>query len=246
MHKNLSSCRSGETRMFRAVSFKALILVLLTALSIGLAFGQGGTGELSGVVTDPSGAVVANATVTLTNSATGEKRTTVTTPSGIYRFVALPVVGSYTLDAAPTGFKKIQVAHIVISVGVVTSHDIHLEVGTGSETISVEAGAQLVQTTDSSLSSLVDHRVWQSMPLETRDQNSFVTLTAGAIPANIALGNSSTNGGTDRGAVVNGTRSGTGNYLGEGFDNNDQGQGGAGSIAAMTGGANTTISPDAI
>ena len=231
--------------MNRIVSF-SLVAAIFALFCIVPAFGQGGTGELTGLVTDPSGAIIPNATVSLTNSATGEKRTSTTSGAGIYRFVALPVVGSYNLETDVKGFKKVQLADIIITVGVVTTHDLRLEVGTGSETVSVEAGSQLVQTNDSALSTLVDHRVWQSMPLETRDQNSFVTLTAGAIPGNIALGNSSTNGGTDRGAVVNGTRSGTGNYLVEGFDNNDQGLGGGGSIGATTGGANTTISPDAI
>jgi len=70
-----------------------------------------------------------------------------------------------------------------------------------------EAGVQQVQTTESSISDLVDRRVWQQMPLETRDQNNFINLLAGAAQGNIALSN--LNGGTDRGAAVNGTRSGT-------------------------------------
>src|SRR5262249_54820327 len=154
-----------------------------------------------------------------------------------------PVVGSYTLETSAKGFKGFKIADIVISVGVVVTHDIKLEVGAAGEQVTVEAGVQLVQPTESSLSSLIDHRVAQQMPLETRDQNIFIALTAGAVQGNVAL--NANNGGTDRGAAVNGTRSGTGNYLVEGFDNNDQGLGGGGSIAANTGGANTTISPDA-
>src|SRR6266516_192668 len=236
MHKNLSSFRSGEIRMFRAVSFKALIVVLLGALSVSLAFGQGGSGELSGLVTDPTGAVLSNATVTLTNVATGEARTTVTTPAGIYRFAALPVVGSYTLETAPKGFKTLKVSNVVVSVGTVTSRDLQLEVGTSGETVTVEGGAQTVQTEDASISQLVDSRVWNSMPLETRSQNEFINLVAGAEPEAFNL--------TFRGASVNGTRSGTGNYLIEGSDNNEQGQGGV--ALQGPGGANTTISPDAI
>src|SRR5437763_17167500 len=105
MHKISGSFRSGEIRMFRAVSFKALIVLLLSTLSVSLAFAQAGTGELSGLVTDPTGAVIANAPVTLTNTATGESRTATTTGAGIYHFVALPVVGTYTLEASPKGFK---------------------------------------------------------------------------------------------------------------------------------------------
>jgi carboxypeptidase family protein/TonB-dependent receptor-like protein len=229
---------------FRNAMTRFLLVITVLGLMAGTLWAQGGTGELSGLVSDPSGAVVANAQVTLTNTATGEKRTTVTTPAGTYRFPALPVVGTYTLETSPKGFKSAKVANIVVSVGTIVSQDVKLELGASSEQVTVEAGVQQVQTQESSISDLVDRRVWQSMPLETRDQNNFINLLAGAAQGNIAL--NSANGGTDRGAAVNGTRSGAGNYMVEGFDNNDQGLGGGGSIGASTGGANTTISPDAI
>ena len=229
---------------FRNTMTRFLLVITVLGLLAGTMWAQGGTGELSGLVTDPSGAVVANAQVSLSNTATGDKRTTVTTPAGIYRFVALPVVGTYTLETSPKGFKSAKVANIVVSVGTITNQDVKLELGASSEQVTVEAGVQQVQTTESSISDLVDRRVWQQMPLETRDQNNFINLLAGAAQGNIAL--NAANGGTDRGAAVNGTRSGSGNYMVEGFDNNDQGLGGGGSIGASTGGANTTISPDAI
>jgi hypothetical protein len=228
---------------FRNAATCFLLMLTLCLLFTGNMWAQGGTGELTGLVTDPSGAVVAGAPVTLTNVATGDKRTAVTTPAGTYRFVALPVVGTYTLEVAPKGFKVVKIANIIISVGTVTAHDVKVEVGTASEEVTVEAGAQLVQSAESALSSVINNRDWQSMPLETRSQNSFINNLPGAVPGNIAL--SSANGSTDRGAAVNGTRSGTGNFLVEGFDNNDQGLGGGGSLVG-TGGANTTISPDAI
>src|SRR5689334_16140504 len=79
------------------------------------------------------------------------------------------------------------------------------------------------------------------MPLEARNPNDFINLVAGAVPEQIA-------GGTFRGASVNGTRTGTGNYMIEGVDNNEQGQGGVAvcGTACGQGGANTSISPDAI
>ena len=221
--------------MNRIVSF-SLVAAIFALLCVGPAFGQGGAGELTGLVTDPTGAVVSNATVTLTNPATGEKRTAATSGAGIYRFVALPVVGAYTMDAEAKGFKKVQVSNVVISVGTVTSHDVQLEVGSGSGTVSVEAGAQQVQTEDSSISQLIDHRSWESMPMQSRSQNELINMVAGAEPEAFNQ--------TFRGASVNGTRSGTGNYLVEGADNNEQGQGGV--ALEGPGGANTSISPDAI
>jgi hypothetical protein len=216
-----------------------LLAIMVLALSVG-AFAQGGVGELTGQVSDSTGAVVSGVEVKLTNTATGEVRTTVTTPAGTYRFPALPIVGTYTLEVADKGFKSVKVRDIVASVGTITTRDVKLEVGAQTEQVTVEAGAQLVQTEDSSLSQNVDRQVWTNMPLETRSQNEFMGLVAGAEPAAEA------NLGTDRGPAVNGTRSGSGNYMVEGFSNNDQGLGGAGSLGTGSGGANTTISPDAI
>jgi hypothetical protein len=210
------------------------------ALCVG-AFAQGGTGELTGLVTDQTGAVVAGVDVKLTNSATGEVRTTTTTAAGTYRFAALQVVGSYGIEVSPKGFKTTKIQNIAISVGTVVTRDVKLEVGGAAEQVTVEGGgAQLVQTEDSALSQNVDSKVWTNMPLEARNSNDFIALLPGAEPA---VQSDMT---TDRGPAVNGTRSGSGNFMVEGFDNNDQGLGGAGSLGSGMGGSNTTISPDAI
>src|SRR5258707_8524519 len=102
-----------------------LAIVVLTVLA-GTVWAQG-TGEMTGLVTDPTGAVVSDATVTLTNTATGEQRNTVTSSGGSYRFPSLPVVGSYTLQISPKGFKSTKVEGIVVSVGTITAKDVKLE-----------------------------------------------------------------------------------------------------------------------
>jgi hypothetical protein len=225
---------------FRSTLTRTLSVLCLLASMASALWAQGGVGELSGLIVDPSGAVVSNASVTLSNGATGETRAATTSSSGIYRFVALPV-GSYTLRIAGKGFKRYEAANVVVTVAVVTTQNASLEVGTEAETVTVEAGAQMVQTEDSSTSQLIDRRVWEQMPLEARNANDFVNLVAGSVPEQQA-------GATFRGASVNGTRTGTGNYMIEGVDNNEQGQGGVAICgnACGQGGANTSISPDAI
>ncbi len=224
---------------FRNTWTYVLLAFVVLALCVG-AFAQG-AGELTGLVTDTTGAVVAGVQVKLTNSATGEVRTTVTTPAGIYNFSAVPIVGTYTLEIAAKGFKTSKVQNIIVSVGTITSRDVKLEVGATTEQITVEAGQQIVETEDSALSTLVDRRVWENMPIEARNSNDFINLVAGAVPENQA-------GGTYRGAAVNGVRTGGGNYMVEGVDNNEQGQGGVAicGTACGQGGSNTSISPDAI
>jgi hypothetical protein len=223
----------------RTMSRFLLVLSVLALLS-SVVWAQGGTGEIAGLVTDPSGAVVADATVNLTNPATGDKKSVATTGAGTYRFVALPV-GTYTLEISAKGFKGVKVNNVVVSVAATSTHDVKLELGGASEQVTVEAGTQLVQTEEAAISQLIDRRVWENMPLEARNPNDFINLVAGAVPEQIA-------GGTFRGAAVNGTRTGTGNYMVEGIDNNEQGQGGVSicGTACGQGGANTSISPDAI
>ena len=217
-----------------------LIASVVLVLCLG-AFAQGGAGELTGLVTDTTGAVVSGVQVKLTNTATGEVRTTVTGPSGNYSFPALPIVGTYTLEVASKGFKSTKVQNVVVSVGTITTRDVKLEVGAATEQVTVEAGQQIVQTEDSSLSQLIDKRVWEDLPLVARNPNDFINLIAGAVPEQIA-------GATFRGASVNGTRTGTGNFMVEGLDNNEQGQGGVAICGTVCGqgGSNTSISPDAI
>src|SRR6185503_19986751 len=139
-------------------------------------------------------------------------------------------------ELAPSGFRSVRIDKIVISVASTTTQDVKLELGSSSEQVTVEAGTQTIQTSESAISQLIDRRVWESMPLETRSQNEFINLVAGAVPQIF--------NDTGRGASVNGPRSGSGNYLVEGADTNEQGQGGVALHGA--GGANTTISPDAI
>ena len=194
-----------------------LLTFVVLALSVG-AFAQG-AGELAGLVSDTTGAVVSGVSVKLSNTATGEVRTTVSTPAGIYNFSALPIVGTYTLEIASKGFKSTKVQNIIVSVGTITSRDVRLEVGAATEQVTVEAGQQIVETEDSALSTLIDHRVWEKMPIEARNSNDFINLVAGVVPEAQA-------GGTGRGAAVNGVRTGGGNFMVEGVDNNEQGQGG--------------------
>ena len=217
-----------------------LIASVVLVLCLG-AFAQGGAGELTGLVTDTTGAVVSGVEVKLTNTATGEVRATVTTPTGNYTFPALPIVGTYTLEVGSKGFKSTKVQNIIVSVGTLTQRDVRLEVGAATEQVTVEAGQQIVETEASALSQLIDRRVWEDMPIEARNSNDFVNLVAGVVPEQQA-------GGTFRGASVNGVRTGGGNFMVEGVDNNEQGQGGASICGTLCGqgGSNTSISPDAI
>ncbi|HEX8293193.1 MAG TPA: carboxypeptidase-like regulatory domain-containing protein, partial [Pyrinomonadaceae bacterium] len=217
-------------RRFTSMAFASLLVVALCAT----AFAQGSS-SLTGTVTDPNGAVVGGATVTATNVATNVATTTQTTDAGLYRFPTLPV-GTYNVKVEASGFSTAQLEQVVLTVAQVVTQDISLAVGSASETVTVVAGGeQLAQPSESSVSQLLNRNVWENYPLENRDTNEFINLLPGAVPDQFA--------GSTRGAAVNGVRGGTGNFLVDGFDNNDQGQGGRG---ALVSGGITSISPEAI
>lgn len=217
--------------------FLGLFLVSLFITASAMA--QSGFGELTGIITDASGASLSGASVDLTSNATGEARHTTTTSAGIYRFTALPIVGKYTLKVTASGFQAFQANNITLTVGTVSTQNAALVLGDVQQTVTVQGTQEeQVQTDTAAISQLIDSSIWKNSPLETRDQNAFVALVAGAAPDS---------GSTGRGAAMNGTRTGTGNFLVEGVDNNDQGLGGGASSGnGASGGAVTSISPDAI
>src|SRR5205085_6351350 len=213
----------------------SMIFTLLLLVSSAVVAMAQGSATLTGTITDQTGAVVAGANVTATNIATNVGSTTQTTDSGLYRFPTLPV-GAYRVVVAATGFKSLQLENVILTVGQTVTRDIKLEVGVQTETVTVVAGGeQLTQPAESSVSTLLPQSTWQNFPLENRDTNEFMDLMPGTVP-------NAFNGST-RGAAVNGTRGGMGNFLVEGYDNNDQGQGGRGSTVS---GVVTSISPEAI
>ena len=89
----------------RYIALFALICLLCSTYALP----QAGTGELTGIVTDPTGAVIVGATLELTNSDTGAVRSTISSAAGVYRFVALPVGGAYSLSIRQAGFKAFKV-----------------------------------------------------------------------------------------------------------------------------------------
>lgn len=224
--------REMEILMKRFV-LSILLLVMLPVLPAAVA--QAGFGALEGTVTDKMQAAVQHASVSLAG-ANGERRTTETDDSGNYSFSALPVGGGYSITISAPGFTSAKVMGLSTSVGAVLAQNVTLQVGAEDVTVEVTAAnVEQVQMETSALSQLVDNTVFENSPLEVRTQNTFIYLVAGAAGS----------GGTNRGAAMNGARSGTGNFLMEGMDNNDQSQGGR-AFTYGTAGAIASISPDAI
>jgi hypothetical protein len=132
-----------------------IVLGVILALSFSYAHAVEVTARIKGTVTDPSGAVVAKAQVTVTNADTGVVSTTTTSDSGDYIFPALPV-GTYTIKVEAPGFKGFAATGIKLNIDQEFVEPVKLTLGSNADTVSVEADAVQVNTTDMQLNNIVD------------------------------------------------------------------------------------------
>ena len=151
------------------------LFVLSTAL---LAQSEVGGATLNGTVTDPTGAAVVNAKVTVTEKGTGFSRVAATNEAGMYAFVRIPV-GTYDLAVEAPGFKPTRSTGITLAVGAVASFNIALEVGATSEQVTVTAEVPIVETTRSQAATAVNERAVRDLPINGRNFLDFTLLTPG-------------------------------------------------------------------
>ncbi len=198
--------------MFRQMMRLAGVLVLFAiAGATSLSFGQG-QGTLSGTVTDQQGAVVAGATVEVTNTSTGDKRSAVTTDDGFYTVPNLSVA-LYDVTVTGAGFAQSTVKAVKISVAFNTTQDVVLSPQGASETVVITTGdaATQLNTTDQQLSTIIEQKKILDLPLLSRDPNALILLSPGTVASQSSLG----------GFAVNGQRERNNNFLVDGVDNND-------------------------
>src|ERR1700731_3301280 len=124
-------------------------------------------GSISGRVTDTSGGVVSGASVTAKSEGTGVPQSGKTNGSGIYNFTSLRV-GPYTVTVSHTGFKVAEVKNVIVQVGQNTEQDISLQVGSLSDSVTVTASVPLLRTTESSISTVIDQKLIDDLPLSGR------------------------------------------------------------------------------
>ena len=205
------------------MSFRKLFaLFVVLFLSTVLAMAQGTTSRISGQVTDSSGAVVANATVTATNEGTSGAFVTKTSTSGTYTFDLLQV-GTYTIKVEAAGFKQFISTGNVLAIGVPTSVDPKLQIGTSTEMVQVEGGFDLVQTASSgNFGGAIDSITMTQLPIVgTRGRNPLGLVQF--IPGVVVNGANATGGGIS----VNGSRDRAWNYVMDGIDANESSSGGS-------------------
>jgi len=195
-----------------------LTAVLLCAfLLLGVLSAQTGNGTVTGVVTDATGAVVANAPIELRNTETGVVFRATSTDTGNFTITQVPI-GSYELTAAVQGFKKYTRQNLSMAAAQVMRLDIPLEIGASTESVTVSAESSLLQTETGDVAHNITFAQLQNLPLlGTGNANSGSSglrnpyNTATAIPGVVYTPNSS--------MIINGAPNNTASYRLEGMDN---------------------------
>ena len=167
--------------------FASLTLCLLLAGCIAKAQGVGASGDIKGTVTDPTGAVLAHATVTATDAEKGIKRTTTTDGSGEYVVTGL-FPATYQVSAQISGFETEIHKGIVVNIGQTTVIDFHLKVSATSEQVEVSTAPPVVETEKGSEGEVVDQRYIQDLPIDQRDYLSYTLLLPGVSDARGSVG----------------------------------------------------------
>ncbi len=185
----------------------ALFLLLFTAISV---FAQITTGDITGTVTDQSGAAVPGAQISAVCTATNATRAVTTTETGAYRLTNLPVC-LHKITVSTQGFKT-EVRQAEVAAGIVLKIDFQLQIGQKSETVTVEAIATLVDYSPG-VTNEVDTKAIVDLPTEGRDFKSILALTPGV---------QRSPGGGFLDVSISGQRSTTNNYLIDGMPNNDR------------------------
>lgn len=195
-----------------------LLLLLVFVFGSTAALAQLITGSISGTVRDISGGVLSGATVTVTNMETGQARTTRSSDAGRYTIPNLNL-GRYQVSGNMAGFQTVIRNGIELTVGREAIVDMKLPVGQVAEQVTVTGEAPLVETTSSTLTSLVDDQKIRDLPLNGRGFTDLAFLQPGVLFAR--EGGTGSNVGFTRKATVNGTRPEQSRFLMDGQDIED-------------------------
>ncbi|HUN83865.1 MAG TPA: carboxypeptidase regulatory-like domain-containing protein [Terracidiphilus sp.] len=180
-----------KTRKPSAHIVRTLLCVSFLVLCIcGTGLAQAGRGGISGLITDPTGAIVPGAKITLQDQATGVKLSTVSTAAGLYSFVSLSP-GSYQVTANAKGFETAVHNNVRVTVDQVSTANVTLTLGKVTEVVTVNEATSLVDTSNSTVGQLISADTIDRVPLLTRNVFDLIQLSAGVTPANGAPNSSS-------------------------------------------------------
>ncbi|HXN21546.1 MAG TPA: TonB-dependent receptor [Candidatus Dormibacteraeota bacterium] len=196
--------------MIKKSVVRGIVVALLAAVSV---IAQTSTSTITGLVTDPSGAVVANAKIEAKNEETGVNYAGTTTGTGNYSFASL-TPGPYTVTVTQPGFQTYSSVHNILTVGTPLVVDVTLKVGVTGESVQVvESGYERIETSNAAIGDVVTTKQVQNLPLNGRNPLSLLTLEPGVVQR--------TNNGSGSGTHVFGSRDRAHNVTIDGIDANE-------------------------
>ena len=209
----------GHRRMTVSARFHRIAFLIFCVMSLALPLlAQSPNGSMNGRVLDPSNRVISGADVLVINDATGVKYASKTNDDGIYVVPNLPP-GSYRLQVSKVGFKTLIKPDIILNIQDALSINFTLPIGAVFDAVTVEGGASMINTTDASVSTVIDQTYVKNMPLNGRSFQDLILLTPGVVtqsPQN--TGN--TGVGQTGEFSVNGQRQEANNYTVDGVSAN--------------------------
>jgi len=236
--------------MTRRPSSRTVVLPIVFFIVAGIfspARGQTETGTIYGSVTDPTGAVVPSVTIRLIDTDRGAQSEVATATSGFYSFASVRP-GHYGMEVEKSGFKLVRLTGITVNVQDNLEQNFKLDVGSASETITVQGNTVNVNTTDGTVSTVVDRTFADNIPLNGRTFQTLIMLTPGVVVAQTAF--------DDQGQFsVNGQRADANYFTIDGVSANfgvtgyqPMAQTAGGSLPALSvqGGTNSLVSVDAM
>jgi hypothetical protein len=243
----INTCRLSVTGFPKNVALLGVFLALLLFIGLVDGFGQTETATLSGTIIDQSGAFVPDVQVTVTNEDTNIAVQTKTNGAGLYNVPTLKP-GKYRVQVQKEGFKQVDVRELTLNVQDVVNRNFNLQVGGTSEIVQVSGDIQNINTTDATVSTVVDRNFAENLPMNGRSFQSLIDLTPGVVLT------AST--GQDSGQFsVNGQRANANYWLVDGVSANIgvsstfyAGNGFGGTLGSFSsqGGTNSLVSVDAL
>ncbi len=205
-------------RQSMRVGFVLLLLVGVLAV-VQPAWSQEVTAAIVGTVTDPSGAPLKDANVVATDTERGTTLTTKTNDSGAYNITRVPV-GNYSVKISAPGFQTAVHTGITLVLNQTARIDMQMKMGQVSETVEVSGSAPVLQTERAEVSTIIDSKTNEALPLATRNYVQLTLLAPGAVtpsPASFNNGDNTASGGRP---YINGNREQANNFILDGMDNN--------------------------
>jgi Carboxypeptidase regulatory-like domain/TonB-dependent Receptor Plug Domain len=209
------------------------LLVVVVFLAPSCVFSQSASATMSGGITDPAGNFILGASVDIVNDETGVLFSVQTNSSGMY-FVPILPPGHYHVQVSKQGFRTIIKSDVVLNVQSAVALNFSLPIGATSESVTVEAGSSLLNTTDASVSTVVDRKFVQNMPLNGRSFQDLISMTPGVVTQSPQT--TSQTVGFNGDFSVNGQRTESNYYTVDGVSGNTlAGNGNGGPQAAVSG-----------